>query len=127
MMGCKKQSFELFIDSFGAKCLNNLGIIFTKSFGLVDAAQSLQRSKEIARLISNRTGIPLETLPSWQVECHPEALASLGVLQDRIDEIILRTTTSIHNMIRWSRAKPRLDTTGSVLGEYDEQKATTIH
>ena len=30
-------------------------------------------------------------------------------------------------MIRWSRAKPRLDTTGSVLGEYDEQKATTIH
>eukprot|EP00731_Ephydatia_muelleri_P005289 Em0002g1465a len=113
---------KLLVDSFGSMCLTNFAIVYNRAFGTVSPSDSAKRTAEYTKVIMNRTAIPINHLPSWQVDCKPEILRSIGLTEEKIkDRIALRDRT-LDEIIRWARAKNPVDTTGAVIGEYEQRR-----
>jgi hypothetical protein len=113
---------KLLVDSFGPRVLAHMGILFTRADGRISRTDSLAKASNIAQLISQRTGVPIEHMPSWQIECHPEAFQGI-MLQERVDALKNQLKSTSDDMLRWVKTRPKpLDTTGAVIGEYEAQK-----
>ena len=117
-----QDAIKLIVDSFGSKCLSNLGIVYTRAIGTVSPAESFNRTAEYTKLIAARTAIHIHSLPSWQVDCKPTELRKLGVPEERINDRIVKRDSTLDEIIRWSRDKIPVYTQDAVIKEYEQRK-----
>ena len=119
-----QDAVKLLVDSFGPSCLSNMGIAYTRAYGMVAPDESKQHTIEYSKMISTRIGIPIYHLASWQVGCKPEELRKISpkLTEDDIREGIMKRDNTLDEIIRWARAKNPVDTTGAVIGEYEQRK-----
>lgn len=117
-----QDAVKLMVDSFGPKCLSNMGIVYTQALGKVSPAESGKRTAEYTEMIAARVAIPIGHLPSWQVDCMPTELRDLGVPEKNINDRIMKRDSTLDEIIRWARAKIPVDTKDAVIGEYEQRK-----
>eukprot|EP00731_Ephydatia_muelleri_P005204 Em0002g1380a len=120
--GGMQDAVKLLVDSFGPLCLRNFAIVYNRAFGIVSPSESAKRTAEYTEMIMNRTAIPINHLPSWQVDCEPEWLRSIGLTEEKITDRIFMRDRTLDEIIRWARAKNPVDTTGAVIGEYEQRR-----
>ena len=120
--GGMQDAVKLLVDSFGPLCLRNFAIVYNRAFGIVSPSESAKRTAEYTEMIMNRTAIPINHLPSWQVDCEPEWLHSIGLTEEKITDRIFMRDRTLDEIIRWARAKIPVDTTGAVIGEYEQRR-----
>ena len=117
-----QDAVKLMVDSFGPKCLGNMGIVYTRATGTISPAESVNRTAEYTKLIAARAAIPIGHLPSWQVDCKPTELRKLGVPEESINDRIVKRDSTLDEIIRWARAKIPVDTKDAIIGEYEQRK-----
>lgn len=117
-----QDAVKLLVDSFGPSCLSQMGFMFTKAFGFTSAEDARAKAVDFATIIRNRTGVSVAHIPAWQVDCHPEKLAEIGVGEAKIAERASKSATALDEMLRWARSKPNLDTSDAVVGEYEQRR-----
>lgn len=114
---------KLLIDSFGAHCILNMGIIFNKSNGegkeQANKKKSLELAKAITALITKRTGISLSDLPSWQFSYNREALEEIEMPNDKIEKRMAERKQTLKDIIQWAQARIPFDTRNAKPGEYE--------
>ena len=74
-------------------------------------------------LLRKRLNQTIDYIPFWQVENHPEHLASIGVPPAIIDEYRANTTINLVSMLRWAVSNTPLVTSDAVFGEFETQRA----
>ena len=114
-----QDAVKLIVDSFGPECLSHMGFVFTKALGGVSHEDARLTADQFASVISNRTHVPVAHMPAWQIDCHPERLAALGVPSERIAERAESAGIALDEMMRWAHAKPRFSTIGAEAAAYD--------
>ncbi|KAL5464129.1 hypothetical protein EMCRGX_G033096 [Ephydatia muelleri] len=118
-----QDAVKLLVDSFGPNCLNNMGIVFTKVYGGVSLEESKKNAAHIAALISRRTGFGIPYIPSWQLDCRPEQLATtFGLPQSEIERRVAQRDATLLELLRWARASNPVDTTGATAAEYEQRR-----
>ena len=118
-----QDAVKLLVDSFGPNCLNNMGIVFTKAYGGVSLEESKKNAAHIAALISRRTGFGIPYIPSWQLDCRPEQLATMfGLPQSEIERRVAQRDATLLELLRWARASNPVDTTGATAAEYEQRR-----
>eukprot|EP01035_Chromulina_nebulosa_P023650 gene23650-30668_t len=120
--GGMQKSFKILYDSFGPKLLNNLGIVFTRSF----SGKTAQDSQKVVRdsiipKINELIGSNLSHIPSWQVDCHPENFSSIASPMF-IGALSARNKTAIHEIQRWAQSLASVDTSSVSKGQYESIK-----
>jgi hypothetical protein len=118
-------ALKLFVDSFGPECLAHLGVVYTRANGGVDKAEANKRTASLLELIKKRvtSAATMDSLPSWQVECHPETLhLLLRVNPGALDTLKAQRGDTIDEILRWARTQKPMDTTDAVFGEYEWRK-----
>ena len=117
-----QDAVKLLVDSFGPKCLNNMGIVYTRAYGMVSPEKSLKRTDEYKDMLSTRTNTHIHHLASWQVDLQPDELKLMGLSDNIINDRLKKRDNTLDEIIRWARAKPTVDTTGAIIGEYEQRK-----
>ena len=112
------------MDSFGPTCMNNMGIVFTKAYGVVSSEISRTRAAQIAEQITKRTGFSVPYIPSWQIDCKPEEIATtFGLSQSEIAKRTTKRDDTLKEVLRWAWSNNPIDTTGATVAEYARQEA----
>eukprot|EP00667_Euglena_gracilis_P015212 EG_transcript_15807 len=119
--GALQAVVKLLVDSFGPRCLEHMGLVFTRATGTCTPEQARSKAADIAAIISQRTGFPLAFLPCWQVDCHPEQLEG-RMYPAVIEQVRDASRTAVRDILSWAQALPAMDTTAAVVGEYEEQR-----
>jgi hypothetical protein len=110
-----QDAVKLFVDSFGPEYLGRVGIVFTHAYGKITSEAAAQWVTDVAELIRERTGYPLNHIPFWQLDLHPEALAAMGVPAERIAIREADRTNALKELNRWIRSQqPAMSTANAV-------------
>jgi energy-coupling factor transporter ATP-binding protein EcfA2 len=117
-----QNAVKLFVDSLGNDFMNNFGIVFTRAYGGKSLAQSRRITHEVVEIISRKTGVKIcaDKIPSWQIDCHPEEQANLGVPASIIARRKSSTAEAIGNILGWTSSQQPLSTLHAVYGEYEQ-------
>eukprot|EP00993_Chasmostoma_nieuportense_P001490 NODE_2368_length_1196_cov_128.998129_g2254_i0.p1 GENE.NODE_2368_length_1196_cov_128.998129_g2254_i0~~NODE_2368_length_1196_cov_128.998129_g2254_i0.p1 ORF type:complete len:377 (+),score=89.35 NODE_2368_length_1196_cov_128.998129_g2254_i0:46-1131(+) len=110
---------KLVIDSFGPAVLQHMGVLYTRAYGGVSAAQARQFTETVAQMIGDRAGLPAPQLPFWQVDLHPEQLEFTA---ERIARTQVATAQALREMTQWAKTRPPLDTANAEFGEYEVRR-----
>ena len=116
--GGMQDAVKLVVDSFGPGCLGHVGLVFTKAYGQVTAAEAQQKAGEIIDIINNRTHFTAPHIPVWQVDCHPERLAAIGVPEELIAARAQATAVALTGISQWVRSKERFKTNDATAAGY---------
>jgi hypothetical protein len=118
-------ALQLFVDSFGPQSLAHMGVVYTHANGGVDKSEANRRTASLLEHMKKRikSANVIDSLPSWQVECHPEKLrlllrANPGALEELNEE----RAQAINEILRWAQTQKPFDTSDAVLGEYESRR-----
>ena len=118
-----QDAVKLLVDSFGPTCMNNMGIVFTKAYGVISSEISRKRAAQIAELITKRTGFTVPYIPSWQIDCKPEEIATtFGLPQSEIAKRTTKRDDTLKEVLRWAWGNNPIDTTGATVAEYEQRR-----
>jgi hypothetical protein len=118
-----QDAVKLFADSFGPDYLARVGIAFTHAYGKTTKEAAARWVRDVAGLVQGRTGYPLNHIPFWQLDLHPEALAAMDVPAEKIARRQVDRTNALKELDRWIRSQqPAMATDKAVYGEYVQRK-----
>jgi len=110
-----QDAIKLIVDSFGS------GVLCQDHTPSAPGPSNKHRPVlgKSASLSQPGPGHCVPELPCWQVDCHPEILAAIGVPEDRIHALKQRTSVAVHDILQWARVQPPFQTEQAVAADYD--------
>lgn len=97
-----QDSVKRLLDTFGKPMLRQLGVVFTKAWHKSDQESALFVENQIVPMIQELDlNLTVPKLPSWQVDCHPEALFMLGASEEFVQGGHEKNRAAVLSILRW--------------------------
>ncbi len=107
-------------DSFGPEVLSRLGVVFTRAYGDIEPQQDRGIVQHVVDVVAGHTGLPVTFFPFWQIDSNVSARR--GVTPEFVAQRTAEVKRATDECVRWSLAKPPMQTLDFKVGEYAETK-----